>query len=80
MATKHRGNPKGDVQWTLPGRKRPFAYSTVATNDLIVALAQDGGTVREVRDQINFDDEAVAILDGFIDAGHGDVVLREMVA
>ncbi len=80
MATRMRGNPKGDVQWTLPGRKRPFAHSTTATSDLIVALSQDGLTVSEARDAINYDPEAVAILSTFVDAGHGDARLDSLVA
>lgn len=36
------------VLWILPGRKRPFATSTNATSDLIVALSENGGTISQV--------------------------------
>ena len=70
---------KGNVMWILPGKKRPFAYSTTATSDLIVALAQEYDTVRQVHDAINFDHQAKAILQYFIDAGYGTSILRKMV-
>lgn len=70
---------KGDVIWTLPGKKRPFAYSTKATSDLIVLLAQEHDTVQQVHDAINFDFDAKAILQKFIDAGYGASILRTMV-
>lgn len=37
------------VDWYLPGSKRRFATSTKATSDLVVALAESGGTLRQVR-------------------------------
>lgn len=55
----------------LPGRKIPVAYSTKATNDLIVTLAEQGGTIQEVHDRINYDREAKAILQIYINKGYG---------
>ena len=40
---------KYDVSWTLPGQKRPFGGSTVATSDLIVMLSDDKKTVKTVK-------------------------------
>ena len=73
-----RKKSKGDVMWILPGKKRPFAYSTIATNDLIVTLAREYETVQQVHDAINFDYQAKAILQYFIDAGYGTSILRKM--
>lgn len=71
MARAHR---KGDVEWRLPNKKQPIAYSTTATNDLIVTLSQEGGTIREVRNRITFDREAQAILDRYIENGYGEII------
>lgn len=68
---------KGDVQWLIPGRKTPIAYSTKATSDLIAVLAEQGGTIREVQGQINYDQEAKAVLQAYIDRGYGDVEARQ---
>lgn len=71
-----RGNcdPKGDVHWHIPGRKRPIAYSTKATSDLIVALSTDNKTIKEVYDSINYDQEARAVLSEYIKRGYGNSV------
>lgn len=49
---------KGDVEWYLPNSKRPFAYSTKATSDLIAVLYEQYQDLRVVYNQINYDDEA----------------------
>jgi glutathione synthase/RimK-type ligase-like ATP-grasp enzyme len=67
--------PKGDIEWTLPDRKRPFAYSTKATSDLIVLLSENHTTVQEAHDMVNYDDEAKNILQHFINNEYGDFEL-----
>lgn len=67
------------VQWVMPGKKRPFATTTVATNDLIVLMAGDGHTVKSAHDAINYDDEAKAVLQTFIDNGYGATQLDTLV-
>ena len=67
---------KGDVEWHIPGRKTPIAYSTKATSDLIAVLAEQGGTIREVQSRINYDQEAKVVLQAYIDRGYGDVEAR----
>ena len=72
--------PATDVQWTLPGDiKNPIAYSTVATSDLIDALADDNptATIKELRDKINYDEDAKKVLQQYIDAGYGDQIANE---
>lgn len=68
---------KGDVSWHVPGRKTPIAYSTKATSDLIAVLAEQGGTIREVQSRINYDQEAKAVLQAYIDRGYGDTEARQ---
>lgn len=60
---------KGDVEWYLPNAKRPFAYSTKATSDLIAVLYEQYQDLRVVYNQINYDDEAKTIVKKFIDNG-----------
>lgn len=73
-----RVKSKGAVQWYLPKKKRPMAYSTVATSDLIGYLAQEHETVQDVYNAINFDNDAKAILMKFIDAGYADHRARDL--
>ncbi len=68
---------KGDVEWRIPGRKTPIAYSTKAASDLIVALSQDGATIREVYDRITYDVESRKILKTYIDKGYGDIIAAD---
>lgn len=64
-----RKNQKHGVEWTLPNAKRPFAYSTKATSDLIAILYEEHKDLRIVYNEINYDDEAKAIVKHFIDNG-----------
>ena len=68
---------RGDVEWDIPGRKRPIAYSTLAASHLIALLAEQGGTITEVRDRIIYDREAKAVLQAYIDKGYGGQVASE---
>ncbi len=68
---------KGDVEWHIPGRKTPIAYSTKAASDLIVALSQDSATIREVFDRITYDVESREILKAYIDKGYGDIIAAD---
>lgn len=64
-----------DVQWysLKPGSKTIVAYSTRAASDLIEALSEDNPqmTISELRDTINYDDEAKKVLQAYIDSGFG---------
>lgn len=73
------------VDWHLPDgkggyRARRFATTTKASSDLIAMLAADGLTWAQVRDGINFDDEAKAVAEHFIAAGYGDTRAMDHVA
>lgn len=72
--------PKGwyssDVSWHVPKRKKPIAYSTIATSDLIVMLSEEGLTIQEVYDRILFDDEAKKVLDEYIKRGYGNTIAK----
>lgn len=73
-----KAKSKGDVQWYLPGKKRPIAYSTKAASDLIVILSQDGATIQEVHNRITYDVEARKILEIYIEKGYGDSIARDL--
>ena len=66
-----------DVSWTVPNKKRPIGYSTKATSDLIVLLSQDGSTIQEVYDKINFDVDGKKVLQEYIRRGYGNIVARD---
>lgn len=68
------------VDWFLPGKKRRFATSTMATSTLIVLAASEGHTVTSAREWINYDDEAREILRHFEEAGYGDTRLDTLVS
>lgn len=68
------------VDWFLPGKKRRFATSTMATSLLIVLASEEGRTVTQAREWINYDDEARDILRVFEDAGYGDTRLDTLVS
>ena len=62
-----RKEPKHhSIYWYLPHRKRPFAYSTVATRDLIEAILEKTSNLEEARNQINYDEDAKQILTAYI--------------
>lgn len=68
---------KGDVEWGVPKRKTPIAYSTKATSDLIVTLSQDYETIADVYNAINYDQDAKDVLQKYIDLGYGNKTARE---
>ncbi len=61
-----------DVEWSVRDRKRPIAYSTVATSQLIGLLAESGHTFASARRELPFDREAQDVLDAYIERGLGD--------
>ena len=68
---------KGDVHWHVLSKKKPIAYSTIATEYLIVELAQDHDTIQDVYNAINYDQEAKDVLQKYIDLGYGNEIARE---
>lgn len=68
---------KGNVEWTVPNKKKPIAWSTTATSDLIVALSQNYETIADVYNAINYDEDAKEILQKYIDLGYGNVIAKE---
>ncbi len=55
---------------------KPFAITTMATNDLICALAQEYDTVLEIYNHINYDNDAKKVLQYMIDKGYESEILR----
>lgn len=72
-----KGWNSGDVHWIVPGKKKPIAYSTTATSDLIVLLSKEYKTIKEVQAAINFDQEAKDVLQKYIDAGYGEQIAQD---
>ncbi|MBO5095733.1 MAG: hypothetical protein J6D28_01000 [Bacilli bacterium] len=68
-----------DVHWTLPHQKRAFGSTTIATDNLIVALSEEDKSVLDVYNSINYDEDAKAILKHFIDAGYGNFIMKDFV-
>ena len=66
---------KGPVSWYLPNTKKAFAYSTVATSDLIKVLSRRYITTLDVYHAINYDDKAKGIVKHFIENGYGNYLL-----
>lgn len=61
---------KGDVAWYVNGKKKPIAWSTRATSDLIAVLAENCDTFHELLDCITYDIEAKNIVQKYIDLGY----------
>lgn len=70
-----RRRSKGDVSWVLPNKKKPFAYSTVAAELLI--LAYPDNTIQEVYDLIAYDREAKGLLKVYIEHGYGSDLIKQ---
>lgn len=78
ILSKGRRKLKGDVLWYIPKKKKPIAYSSKAASDLIVLLAEEtNGTIKEVYEQINYDQEAKKVLKAYTDNGFGNIVAKE---
>lgn len=71
-----KGWRSGAVHWHIQKRKRPIAYSSQATSDIITTLMGDL-TIKELRERITYDEEAKAVLDEYIKHGFGDWVCKE---
>lgn len=67
---------KGDVNWYIPKRKTPIAYSTTSTKLLVDVLSHEdkSRTIQDVYDLINYDLEAKEILKKYIDKGYGSEI------
>lgn len=68
---------KGDVHWTVPTKKKPIAYSTVAVSNLIGLLSQEYETIQDVYNAITYDIEAKEILQKYIDLGYGNEIAKQ---
>ena len=68
-----------DVEWFIPGKKNPIAYSTVAASDLIEELSKQypSATISQLLPAVNYDVETKKVLQQYIDAGYGDQIANE---
>lgn len=78
--SRHYHNYKGDVEWNLPGKARPFAYSTISDSLTITLLAENWHTpLSALQSGLILSPEVKAIFQGYIDAGHGLTTLEELI-
>ena len=68
---------KPDVAYHIPKRKRPIAYSSKSTSDLISILSEIFYSIRDVQRAIFYDKKAHDILQIYIDKGHGETVASD---
>ena len=70
---------KGDVYWYSIDnkKKRPIAYSTLATKYFIGLLAEEYETIIDVFNAINYDEEAKNIMQLYINLGYGNEIARK---
>lgn len=61
---------KPDVSYYLPNKKRPIAYSSKSTCDLIGLLSEIFYSIKDVQMAIFFDQKAKDILQIYIDKGY----------
>lgn len=66
-----RKRGKDEVTCFVRGRKRPIAYCTLSANETIAVVSEDGCTIQEAYNRINYDREAKDVLQRYIDLGHG---------
>lgn len=65
-----RRDYKGDVAWYVKGRKRPIAYSTVATKELFDDLAEQcNGDLKLILENIHYDRDLIEIVQRYLDLG-----------
>ena len=79
VRTKKSDWDSHDVEWYIPGKKTPIAYSTVASSDLIEELSKQypSATISQLLPAVNYDVETKKVLQQYIDAGYGDQVANE---
>lgn len=71
-----------DIEYYVPGRKRPIAGSTRATYDFLVVVHENNPTltIKQLcelitdRSKYIFQPEAMEVLNAYIKAGYGDCV------
>lgn len=69
---------KGDVEWRMKGRKRPFAYSTVADRDIFNDLAEEhDGDVRAMMESARYTKEVRDICRKLLDMGVDNVFKQQ---
>lgn len=75
-----KNNSKGDVQYYVPNKKRPIAYSTVSVSDFLNIMCEDGyDTPNKILDIINtryqLANEEKEIMQKYVDLGYGNLKL-----
>lgn len=65
------------VSYYIPKKKRPIAYSSKSTSDLIALLSEIFYSVKDVQNAIFYDQKAKDILQIYIDKGYADTAASE---
>lgn len=73
-----RRHAEPGVSWYAPGGRRPVATSTLATNHLLEALADDGLTFAEADDVLVYDTEAIAVVAEYLRRGYWHIRMRAL--
>lgn len=64
------GKRGGDVEWRLPNKRKPFAYSTKAESNTICVLLEEFGSMDKILESKCFiNDNERVIIQAFVDAG-----------
>lgn len=74
-----KGWAAADVEWRIPNKKTPIAYSTRGDHGLIETLADEypSYTISELLGELHYAPDARKVLQQYIDAGYGDQIASE---
>lgn len=75
LSTKKSDWPATDSEWYVPNRKKPIAYSTIATSDSIGVMADEhpDDTIRELLARYPvYEVDGRKVLQQYINAGYGE--------
>ena len=66
------GIPLNSVTWKVPNRRLPIAHSTELVRNIILAIAEDCASVKDVKEMMRLNEGVVRVIDAYIKAGYGD--------
>lgn len=79
ISTKKSDWTAHDVEWTVPGKKKPIAYSTTATSDSIGVMADEhpDASISDLVQYFHYGPDEKKVLQQYINAGYGSQNARE---
>lgn len=71
---------KGDIEYYVPNKKRPIAYSTKAEADFLKLMTEDGYTtpneiIKAIDSKYQLAFEEKEIMEAYVKLGYGDLKL-----